>query len=223
MTKISNVSNLLLGATTSVATALVLQSAPASAANLTFSSATVDATDTTGLALSGGGNFLSTDFFSLSVSGTPNFAPSATPYVTNAAGILTQDYNGGTFVPTGGFFVGPNSASLGSLLIGNSTLGYFQLFPSNSANGAGSATPLTSLSFSNVTLGSIFGNALDTTPTSTLNLITNDSFYTDNTSGYIVSGSISSTPVPEPFTIVGTLVGGTAAVRMRKKLKAAIK
>jgi hypothetical protein len=29
-----------------------------------------------------------------------------------------------------------------------------------------------------------------------------------------------STPVPEPFTIVGTLVGGTAAFRMRKKLKA---
>ena len=27
--------------------------------------------------------------------------------------------------------------------------------------------------------------------------------------------------VPEPFTIIGTLVGGTAALRMRKKLKAA--
>jgi hypothetical protein len=29
-----------------------------------------------------------------------------------------------------------------------------------------------------------------------------------------------STAVPEPFTIIGTLIGGTAAVRMRKKLKA---
>jgi hypothetical protein len=28
----------------------------------------------------------------------------------------------------------------------------------------------------------------------------------------------ASQPVPEPFTIVGTLVGGTAALRMRKKL-----
>ena len=28
-----------------------------------------------------------------------------------------------------------------------------------------------------------------------------------------------STSVPEPFTIVGTLVGGTAALRMKKKLK----
>ncbi len=36
------------------------------------------------------------------------------------------------------------------------------------------------------------------------------------------TGSISSptTSVPEPFTIVGTLIGGTAALRLRKKLKA---
>jgi hypothetical protein len=32
--------------------------------------------------------------------------------------------------------------------------------------------------------------------------------------------SSGSTSVPEPFTIIGTLVGGTAALRMRKKLKA---
>ena len=32
-----------------------------------------------------------------------------------------------------------------------------------------------------------------------------------------------STAVPEPFTIIGTLVGGTAALRMRKKLKSANK
>ncbi len=31
--------------------------------------------------------------------------------------------------------------------------------------------------------------------------------------------SSAATAVPEPFTIIGTLVGGTAAMRMRKKLK----
>jgi hypothetical protein len=31
--------------------------------------------------------------------------------------------------------------------------------------------------------------------------------------------STATATVPEPFTIIGTLVGGTAAVRMRKKLK----
>ena len=30
----------------------------------------------------------------------------------------------------------------------------------------------------------------------------------------------TSTAVPEPFTVVGTIIGGTAAFRMRKKLKA---
>lgn len=33
----------------------------------------------------------------------------------------------------------------------------------------------------------------------------------------------SSTAVPEPFTIVGTLIGGGAALRMRKKLRDAAK
>jgi hypothetical protein len=38
------------------------------------------------------------------------------------------------------------------------------------------------------------------------------------------SGVVSSTKaVPEPFTIIGTLVGGTAAFRMRKKLADAVK
>ena len=31
----------------------------------------------------------------------------------------------------------------------------------------------------------------------------------------------AATSVPEPFTVIGTLVGGTAALRMRKKLKSA--
>jgi hypothetical protein len=39
-------------------------------------------------------------------------------------------------------------------------------------------------------------------------------------SGIVAVGApSSSTAVPEPFTIVGTLVGGTAALRLRKKLK----
>jgi hypothetical protein len=33
------------------------------------------------------------------------------------------------------------------------------------------------------------------------------------------TGSNNATSVPEPFTIIGTLIGGTAALRLRKKLK----
>lgn len=50
---------------------------------------------------------------------------------------------------------------------------------------------------------------------------------TNSASGIIIdsvnltsNGSNGSTSVPEPFTIIGTLVGGTAALRIRKKLKA---
>lgn len=39
----------------------------------------------------------------------------------------------------------------------------------------------------------------------------------------VVTNKVASTTVPEPFTIIGTLVGGTAAFRMRKKLKAVAK
>ena len=41
--------------------------------------------------------------------------------------------------------------------------------------------------------------------------------------GTTIPGAPTATAVPEPFTIVGTLVGGTAALRMRKKLKSTTK
>ncbi len=41
--------------------------------------------------------------------------------------------------------------------------------------------------------------------------------------GTTIPGTPTGTAVPEPFTIIGTLVGGTAALRMRKKLKSTAK
>jgi hypothetical protein len=222
MTRISNVSNLLFGTTAGAIASLALQSIPASAANLTFSS-TVNSGSPTGLALAGGGNFLSTDVFSLSATGTANYAGFPNPaYVTNAAGVTTQAYTGTPNIPVGGSNPGANNATAGALLIGNGTIGYFQLFPTNATNGLGSGTPPNTVSFSNITLASIFGTALNTTPTSSLNIITNDTVYADNVGVFTLNGSIAapSTAVPEPFTIIGTLVGGTAAVRLRKKLQA---
>ncbi|MCY7337684.1 MAG: PEP-CTERM sorting domain-containing protein [Chamaesiphon sp.] len=34
---------------------------------------------------------------------------------------------------------------------------------------------------------------------------------------------MAATAVPEPFTIIGTIIGGTAAFRMRKKLSNSVK
>ncbi len=215
----TRISNLLLGATAGAVATLALQSNPATAATLTIVPSTVSALSSTGLPLSGGGKFLSTDLFSLTVSGTPNFNTSNS-FITNAAGVLTQPYSFAP-LPTGGSFTAPDGRAVGALLIGNSTIGFFQLFPTNAANGSGSANPPTNFSFTDVTLGSIFGTALDTTITSSLSLIANDSDYSDNSGAYNVSGSIvdPATAVPEPLTIIGTLVSGTAAVRMRKKLQ----
>jgi hypothetical protein len=40
-----------------------------------------------------------------------------------------------------------------------------------------------------------------------------------NLGGLSFTGNVTTTAVPEPFTIIGTLIGGTAAFRIRKKLK----
>ncbi|WP_309744403.1 PEP-CTERM sorting domain-containing protein [Chamaesiphon sp. OTE_20_metabat_361] len=56
-----------------------------------------------------------------------------------------------------------------------------------------------------------------TTPITSLTLSGNGGLLFDN----LVHGQINSSAaaVPEPFTIIGTLIGGTAAFRMRKKIK----
>lgn len=41
--------------------------------------------------------------------------------------------------------------------------------------------------------------------------------------GAAIPGTPTGTAVPEPLTIIGTLIGGTAAIRMRKKLTAVAK
>jgi hypothetical protein len=51
--------------------------------------------------------------------------------------------------------------------------------------------------------------------------VANQIVFDDITFGSITPGN--GTAVPEPFTIVGTLIGGTAALRMRKKLKSSTK
>ncbi len=76
-------------------------------------------------------------------------------------------------------------------------------------------------------VGSFFLSGTDNTPIRTLDF----SFGDTGLSGigtYRISGSPTAIPqtgpipVPEPFTIIGTLVGGTAAFRMRKKLMTAV-
>jgi hypothetical protein len=50
--------------------------------------------------------------------------------------------------------------------------------------------------------------------------VANQIVFDDITFGSVIPDPVS---IPEPFTIIGTLVGGTAALRMRKKLKSTTK
>lgn len=76
----------------------------------------------------------------------------------------------------------------------------------------------------NTTTASTFRNYVFSAIDGDLSIIgkTGTPFSNRTFTGYntFVSTSSPVTAVPEPFTIIGTLVGGTAALRMRKKLKA---
>ena len=79
----------------------------------------------------------------------------------------------------------------------------------------------TSVGFaSNGTLATTVSNSFGTVNTSSFNLAMNDTSATGAGGYSLIVSTSTPTAVPEPFTIIGTLVGGTAAVRMRKKLAA---
>jgi hypothetical protein len=81
----------------------------------------------------------------------------------------------------------------------------------NDANGVG---------FSNTTVVGSVTNADGTVNLQAVSFTLNDNI---NPGGGTYSITVSPTAVPEPFTVIGTIVGGTAAFRMRKKLAAANK
>jgi hypothetical protein len=79
---------------------------------------------------------------------------------------------------------------------------------------------------SNLATGGFFTNVpLTLSPAQETDLLNGKLYiniHTANNGGGEIRGFLVQAPtsVPEPFTIIGTLVGGTAALRMRKKLKA---
>ncbi|PSB51938.1 PEP-CTERM sorting domain-containing protein [Chamaesiphon polymorphus CCALA 037] len=201
-----------------------LSTSSANAASLTIPTTTVNGTDVfSGPSFTVNNDFLGTDTISLNVSGTVNLTntvPTGSGYITNAAGILTQPTASFGSQPTGAFVVRAPGINWGALLLGNSTLGFRQLFTANTANGLGSSTPSTNLSLTNVTLASIFGTGLTNGTVLEFRISDSDNF--NNSGAFTVSSPTTlptTTAVPEPFTIIGTLIGGAAAVRMRKKLK----
>jgi hypothetical protein len=227
MTIISTFSHAKLCFGLLAASSIALATSSANAASFSIPSTTVNGIssfDGTNILVSGPSftvtnNFLSTDTISLNISGIVNLDFNHNPgYTVNAAGITTDlsEIYGIPVAKGSNYSNNGTGFDSGALLLGNSTLGYHQLLAANSANGLGSSNPPTNISLSNVSLASIFGSGL--TSGTVLQFQIADTDFNNNNGAFAVSGSID-TAVPEPFTIIGTFVGGTAAVRMRKKLK----
>jgi hypothetical protein len=79
--------------------------------------------------------------------------------------------------------------------------------------------------FSNFATGPNFSNGFPANQTSFRDFTgaTRTANWAFDITGVDTASSSNPVSAPEPFTIVGTLVGGTAAMRMRKKLKVAKK
>ena len=229
--------------TASIVTAIALGTTGANAVAL--AGTTINTTVGVGATSTVAGTFSGSDTIVLNASGTVDnlaaFGPNG--YTTNAAGIVTASNQG--FIPGDFFANGSGIFTSGALLIGNNTIGFQQVFAINPANGAFSNTPPTALSRT-TTLATIFGSGFTNTnslqfkiepyffsggPSATVGssatvggLIPSVPSFASVPNVYTLTGSITQagtpTSVPEPFTIVGTLIGGTAALRLRKKLKA---
>jgi hypothetical protein len=126
-------------------------------------------------------------------------------YGTNAAGVVTTP---GTLGVGGSSANG--STTFGALLFGNSTFGFVQVFPTNTGNGLGNATPPSSLTVTSVTFSSLGFNT--PMPVGTvLEFLTSDINTIDNSGSFLVSGSINTAAaVPEPGSLAMVL-GGLAA------------
>jgi hypothetical protein len=118
-------------------------------------------------------------------------------YGTNAAGVLTTAGS----EPVGGtsMFYARN---FGSLLLGNTTIGYQQLFHANTVSGMGAAAPPKSLTLTNVSLSSVGFNSSIPAGTA-LRFLTTDGNTYDNSGSFLITGFITTADVemPEPSSV----------------------
>jgi hypothetical protein len=168
---------------------------------LVIPNTTVLATDATGPAFTVAGTFSSSDTISITVSGLVDLASGN--FTANAAGIIAAPPTTNTGNHPGE--TAPNlsdpAVNFAALLIGNTTLGFFQLFPSDAADGLGNPAPPTTLSITE-TLGSIgFASGLSDGTVLHLKVSDCNGCFGDNSGSFAVGSS--SVPEPGYFGVVG--------------------
>jgi hypothetical protein len=148
---------------------------------------------------------LSTDTLSLTADGLVCLQAGGS-YCTNAAGVVVIAGS----QPVGGSLAN-GGTTFGSLLLGNTTLGFFQVFDTNAANGLGSGAPPSSLS-QTTTLGAL-GFASGIPAGSTLEWRVSDTITADNSGSFLLTGTV---PEPSSILLLGLGLVGFAAWRRRQ-------
>ncbi len=184
---------------------------------LTIPDLTILAGSSTGVTFTLTGSFTTTDTIDAVVSGTVDLNNGN--YTANAAGIVVAPptTNTGTHPGQTDANTTDPSVPFAALLIGNSTLGFFPLFPADAADGLGSSTPPTNLTVSE-TVGSIFGAALPSGTVLTLKVSDCTSCFADNSGSFVTA--LAS--VPEPATFGSTallLLSGLFVAQRRSRTR----
>ncbi|WP_396135785.1 PEP-CTERM sorting domain-containing protein [Chamaesiphon sp. VAR_69_metabat_338] len=154
------------------------------------------------------------------------FNPGGTASILRADGSFSPTFTTGTTVntnsPIANFVYGGGSTYT---LNGDLTFNFAAATPTTFTLGSGSTFTETEIFQNGIRTGAglqiasprnvSFLNGSNTTIIPTLAFSLTD---TGLPSGGLYIAQASSTAVPEPFTVIGTIIGGTAAFRMRKKL-----
>ncbi|MBI4893122.1 MAG: PEP-CTERM sorting domain-containing protein [Acidobacteria bacterium] len=193
---------------------LALFLSPAQAAYLSFTSpVSVNSTDigpgvvflTTAMA------YAPTDRINISTVGTVCLQPGDT-FCTNGAGVVVIAGSS----PVGGSLLN-GSTSFGSLLMGNATLGFFQIFPTDASNGLGSGAPPTTVT-RDVDLATL-GFAAGIGSGEALEFRISDTFSGDNSGSFRVSDlskQVGAVPEPGSVTLVAAGIAGLLFLRRRR-------
>lgn len=219
--KASSVARLLAVGAIASGSITAISVAPASAVllntgNLSISDGTSD------FYAAGNPNVYSVTFNPFNLAFSSGVSGSFTPFFSNG-GTSTLSPSTGTFNRVGATEVYSLAAPLdfsftnGVTISFNTGSTFLRTF--NNANGVGfvsngplSARAINGLDIVNVEAEAFTFSDANQDPT----------VFGGGTYGFTIA-PIAATAIPEPFTIIGTLVGGTAALRMRKKLSDAAK